>query len=223
MKLLHVAFKAFTATYKMPFVNTGVAISAPVPSFSNIVGIISCCAGRQISIDETLIGFTYKYHGLGRDLETTHRLGIDSKGNLKKVAVAGIATREFHVNPELDIYLSNTELKNYFYKPCGVPVLGRSQDIAWITKVEEIEAENIGKGRIKATLIPFPCEDLGGRVIRYCDYFENEANGYLRTPTDMMLYQVVPFTENGVMIKRESLYAISDNEVIYMHRLGSEN
>lgn len=223
MKALHITFEAFTATFKIPFINTGTVIASPVPSYSNIVGLISCCIGRYINKDETLIGFTYVFKGKGRDIETTTRLMLDSKGILKKNPEKGIVIREFHVNPKLDIYLSNIELKQYFEKPSGVPTLGRSQDIAWITKIEEIELEKVDDGKIRPTLIPFPCEYIGGRVIRYCDYFINDKIGYLREPEKMILYQVVPESEEGIYIKRKNLYRINNlNEVIYMHALGDE-
>lgn len=226
MKALHVRFEAFTATYKVPFINSGVAVAAPVPSYSNIVGLISCCAGKWIAKDDTFIGFKYEYNGIGRDLETTRRLGLDSKGNLRRVAEAGIAAREFHVNPKLDLYLSNTGFYNYFYRPMGVPTLGRSQDVAWITDLEIIEIEKAKAGKIKPTLIPFPCADVGGRLVRYCDYFINSNIGQMREPESMILYQIVPFSTNGVSIERGNLYYINNgitDEVIYMHRLGDVN
>jgi CRISPR-associated protein Cas5t len=225
MKVLHITFQAYTATFKMPFINTGVAISAPVPSYSNIVGLISCCKGSLIEKNETLIGFKYSYDGIGRDLETTTRLFMDSKKEiLKRNPEKGIIMREFHVNPKLDIYLDNLELKKFFERPIGVPTLGRSQDIAWISNIEIIEVEEACEGKMKPTLIPFPCEQFGGRVIRYCDYFYNNELGYLRKPDKMILYQVVPQTEEGVFVRRNNLYKLpdSDNEVIYMHRLGDE-
>jgi CRISPR-associated protein Cas5t len=223
VEALHVTFEAYTATFKVPFINTGTAISAPVPSYSTIVGLISCCAGRYIDKDETLIGFKYTYKGKGRDLETTRRLEMDQKGRLKKNPELGIATREFHVNPRLDLYLSNIEFERYFKSPIGVPTLGRSQDIAWITNIERVAMEKVSAGRIKPTLIPFPCAQIGGRLIRYCDYYINDMTGYLRQPDEMILYQVVPETVDGVYITRDNLYKLGDSdEVIYMHALGDK-
>jgi len=223
MEVLHVTFEAFTATFKMPFINTGTAICAPVPSYSNIVGLISCCAGRYIDKDETRIGFKYSFKGKGKDLETTRRLELDKNGNLKKNPEPGIVVREFHTNPKLDIYLSNTNFKRYFEKPAGVPTLGRSQDISWITNIEILNMEKAEEGVIKPTLVPFPCESVGGRVIRYCDYYINDKTGFLRVPEKMILYQVIPESENGVYIKRDNLYRIGEGpEVIYMHTLGDE-
>jgi CRISPR-associated protein Cas5t len=219
-KLLHVTFEAFTSTFKTPLINTGTMLCAPVPSYSTIVGLISCCLGRPLKKDETNIGFTYSYEGEGYDLERTKRL-MFSGGKIKNNPEAGIALRQFHANPKLKIYVDNLELKKYFLNPVGVPTLGRSQDVAWITKVEEIDSELVESGKIMPTLIPYPCRNIGGRVIRYCDYFENEDLGFVRTPGKMILYQIIPVSQSGVEISRKSLYKIHENEVIYLHTLGS--
>ncbi|MDR2944358.1 MAG: CRISPR-associated protein Cas5 [Methanosarcinales archaeon] len=219
-KLLHVTFEAFSSTFKTPLINTGTMICAPVPSYSTIVGLISCCLGRPLKKDETNIGFTYSYEGDGYDLERTKRL-MFSSGKIKKNPESGIALRQFHSNPKLEVYLDNLALKSCFLNPVGVPTLGRSQDVAWITKVEEIDSELTESGKIKPTLIPYPCQNIGGRVIRYCDYFENEELGFVRTPGKMILYQVVPNSEFGIDIFRNNLYRICENEVIYMHTLES--
>lgn len=223
MRLLHVRLEALTATFKIPFINSGVVIACPVPPYSALAGLISCCKGKWIDREETMIGFSYTYQGIGRDLETTKRFGLDDKGRLKRNSQDGIVTREFHVNPVLDLYLTNLELKKYFIQPVGVPVLGRSQDIAWISLVEEIEVFSAIEGRIKPTLIPFPCNSIGGRLIRLCDYFSNDSIGYLREPEKMILYQIVPYAEEGVYIKKDNLYCLKEGEVIYLHRLGEKD
>lgn len=218
-ELLHVRFEGFTSTFKIPYINTGTLVCAPVPSYSTIVGIISCCLGRLLKKDETAIGFTYLHEGSGTDLETTQRLKFE-KGNLKKNPTPGITARQFYTSPKLDIYLDNTCLKPHFLNPVGVPTLGRSQDISWITCVETLTSKAVPSGLIKPTLIPYPCDMIGGRILRYCDYFYNEDTGYVRSPDEMILYQVVPDSPSGIMIERPNLYMLNNGEVIYLHRLG---
>ncbi|WP_459202220.1 CRISPR-associated protein Cas5 [Methanococcus sp. CF] len=224
MKALHISFEGFTSTFKHPNINANNTLCAPVPSYSTIVGLISCCLGRPLKIDETRIGFKYEYGGKGDDLESLSRLKITDTGNLTKDPKPGITNREFHVNPVLDIYLTNLELKSCFLSPVGVPVLGRSQDISWITKIEEIEIEPVDEGLIKPTLIPYPCTDIGGRLIRYVDYYDTEITGNIRKPAvPPILYQIVPNSKEGILIKRDNLYTINNcDEVIYLHKLGCE-
>ncbi len=222
MKLLHVQFKAMTATFKVPFINSGVLVSLPVPAYSTIVGLISCCKGMPVEPEETMIGYGYTYEAKGRDLERTKRLETDNKGFLIPNREDGIVTREYHIHPMLDLYLSNTALEEYFYKPVGVPVLGRSQDLAWITEVRIIETTETTKGYLKPTLIPFPCASFGGRIIRLADYYENDSPGVLRKPRNVQLYQIVPPKPGGVLVENITLQCIDKetNSAVYMHKFG---
>ena len=221
MKLLHVKFRALTATYKVPFINSGTMVSLPVPSYSSVVGLISCCLGRPLKIEETLVAFSYTYSGSGMDLETTKRLEM-KENVLKGKKDDSVTNRAFHVNPQLDIYLSNTSLINAFIKPKGVPTLGRSQDIAWIDTGRIIESTEVKSGKIKPTLIPFPNETIGGRLIRLCDYYNNDTLGFTREASNMRLYQIVPNASEGVEISNKSLFMLNDETrgVVYMHKLG---
>ncbi len=223
MEAIHVTFEGFTSTYRIPFILSGIGLASPVPPYSSIVGLISCCLGRQLEKNETLIGFEYTATGSGRDMETSRRLKLE-KGKLKRNPENAVPVREFHVNPRLDLYLSNTSLKEYFEEPRGVPCLGRSQDICWIKKkIEIIQLQRVEKGRIGQTLIPFPCESCGGRLLRAADYYENDNPGYAREPSEMKLYQVIPKSETGVEIEYDSLYRIvgdsREEHVIYLHKL----
>ncbi|MCS3901890.1 CRISPR-associated protein Cas5 [Methanococcus voltae] len=246
MKLLHVQFQAYTATFKMPNINSGTMVSIPVPLYSTIVGIISSCMGRELQRDETKIGFKYSYENKGKDLETTHRLKYDG-GLLKQNSENSVTAREFHIKPILDIYLSNLNLKEYFLNPVWTPSLGRSQDVAWITKIEEIDAENITNGKIKATLVPIDSlkgKTVPGRLIQATDYYYNYdcenskkyGYGHNRTFETPQIYIATPHSKKGIDIEMDNLYQInttynddgnttnieivSDNEVIYLHKLG---
>ena len=176
----------------------------------------------MIGIADTEIGFKYSYSARGKDLERTKRLEIDSNGYLKENPVDGIVKREFHIDPVLDIYLSNTGMQKYFERPIGIPTLGRSQDLSWISIVELIDVDIVNEGIIFPTLIPYPCESVGGRVIRLCDYFKYDSVGRLRKATKMNLYQIIPKAEEGVQIRLDGLCRLSSdtNEVVYLHSMG---
>ncbi|MBP2173202.1 CRISPR-associated protein Cas5 [Methanococcus voltae] len=239
MKLLHIQFQAYTSTFKMPNINSGTMISCPVPPYSTIVGIISSCLGRELKKDETKIGFKYSYEHKGSDLEKTHRLKYDN-GILKQNPDTSVTTREFHIKPILDIYLSNLDLKKYFLNPIWTPSLGRSQDMAWITKIEEIDVEPTESGKIKATLIPFDSLNgkiIPGRFIQATDYYSNydsditksKGYGYVRVGDAPKIYIATPFSNDGIDIEIDNLYIInmekdvgikSNKEVIYLHKLG---
>src|SRR5205085_666382 len=138
MKLLHARLKGWTATFRLPLIYSGTGLTAPLPPYSTILGLIGNLVGRQIAPDETRIGYIFRSTGTSYDLETSRRL-MDKDGRLKSQSVPGIAKRQFHIRPTLDLYLDNIALRAAFNLPANVPCLGRSQDLAWVTLVEEVE------------------------------------------------------------------------------------
>src|SRR6266498_2977837 len=106
---LHVVFEGLTASYPYPFLRSGTTLTMPLPPFSSIFGMLSACAGRDIRPDGKLrIG--YEFASSSRetiDIEKTNRLKTDPKGRLKQNPESGIAKRQFHVYPRLDLYVTD--------------------------------------------------------------------------------------------------------------------
>lgn len=219
MKILHIFIKAWTATFRLPLLYSGTGLTSPLPPYSTLLGLIGTVAGREINFTETSIGFVFKSSGTAIDLETTHRLFMDNKGMLKQKKDTGIAKREFHINPELDLYLDKLSYKKYFEYPKNSLCLGRSQDLAWIKNVEEIEVDEVKEGKIRGTLVPFPEPNAAGLILLLPDYFNNSDFGYTREIGKLGKYQAVKY-EAPANIKRENLYKIQKtDEVIYLHSL----
>ncbi len=218
MKLLHVRLEAWTATFRLPLIYSGTSLSAPVPPYSTLLGLIGNLAAREIAPDETRIGYVFRSAGTSYDLETTRRLELDKSGRLKSQRVPGIATRQFHVRPTLDLYLDKLELRLAFESPANAPCLGRSQDVAWITRVEEVEAEPSAEGVVRGTLIPFPQPGASGQILNLPDYFINNQRGYTRQTGRTAKFLAVRY-ENPANIARSDLFKVtggtSDN-VIYL-------
>lgn len=219
MKLLHVRFEAWTATFRLPLIYSGTSLSAPVPPYSTLLGLIGNLAAREIAPDETRIGYVFRSTGTSYDLETTRRLELDKNTQrLKSQRVPGIATRQFHVRPTLDLYLDNLELRRAFESPANAPCLGRSQDVAWITRVEEVEAEPSTEGVIRGTLIPFPQSGASGQILNLPDYFINNQCGYTRQTGRTTKFLAVRY-ENPANIACSDLFRITggtSNDVIYL-------
>lgn len=219
MRLLHVRLEGWTATFRLPLIYSGTALTAPVPPYSTLLGLIGNLAAREIAPDETRIGYTFRSAGTSYDLETTRRLELDKSGRLKAQRVPGIATRQFHVRPKLDLYLDNLSLREAFESPANAPCLGRSQDVAWISKPEEIEAEACDEGDVRGTLVPFPQPGASGQILNLPDYFINDERGYTRRTGRMTKFLAVRY-ENPARIKRAGLFRIADAEgsrAVYLH------
>jgi len=218
MRLLHARLKGWTATFRLPLIYSGTALSAPVPPYSTLLGLVGNLAGREIAPDETRLGYVFRSAGTDYDLETTRRLELDKQGRLKAQRVPGITKRQFHVRPTLDLYLDNLELRAAFESPANVPCMGRSQDVAWITFVEEIEAEPCEEGVVRGTLIPFPQAGASGQILNLPDYFVNDQRGYTRRTGRTAKFLSVRY-ENPAHVTRADLFkpaTAHGDEVIYL-------
>ena len=221
MKLLHARLEGWTATFRLPLIYSGTGLTSPLPPYSTILGLIGNLAGHQIAPDQTRIGYIFRSTGTSYDLETSRRLEMDKEGRLKPQSVPGIAKRQFHVRPSLDLYLDNTALRSAFDLPANVPCLGRSQDLAWITLVEEVDAELCDAGIIRGTLVPFPQAGATGVILPLPDYLLNDQTGFTRSVGRVAKFQAVRY-ETPVQITRADLFRVdglAENEAIYLRSL----
>ena len=94
----------------------------------------------------------------------------------------GILYRQIHFKPRLDLYLTNLDLADAFRNPVATPCLGRSQDLCWITKVEEVELTPVKSGKIGSTMISskFIKGYLTPEIVRGVEWFDNEVVGKVR-------------------------------------------
>jgi CRISPR-associated protein Cas5t len=223
VKLLHVRIEGWTATFRLPLLYSGTGLSAPVPPYSTLLGLIGSLAGREVSASEARIGYEFQSQGLALDLERTTRLMMEKKTHrLRLQPERGIAKRQFHVRPRLDLYLDKLEFRSVFESPENPPCLGRSQDVAWVTTVEEVEAESAKEGYIRGTLIPFPEPNAGGVILRLPEYFDNVDAGYTRRIAKLGMYQAIKY-DSPANIRRDGLVHLRgqpEGTTIYLHKLG---
>ena len=225
MKALHVRLEALSAAYPYPFLKSGTVLTLPAPPFSSVLGNLSACAGRPVGPSETEIGLEFESASKAHDLERTRRLRMDSKtGRLSANPEQGLALRQFHVHPSLDLYLTEVEFERCFYSPAAAPCLGRSQDVAWVRFVRAIELEPAENGFLGATLVPFPNVQTGGQILPpLADYFHNDRLGHVRRIGKLSRYQFVP---RGARVRATAdfpLFHPSDDpdigHVVFIHRL----
>jgi CRISPR-associated protein Cas5t len=218
MKLLHIQIKAWTATFRLPLLYSGTGLTSPLPPYSTLLGLVGAVTGREIKPNETRIGFVFRSMGTEVDLETTHRLWVDDKGRLKRQKDAGIAKRQFHVRPNLDLYLDQLLFRRSFEFPASTATLGRSQDVAWIKSVEIVEAQPVQDGLIRGTLVPFPEPRAAGLILVLPDYFDNVDMGYAREIGKLGKYQAIRY-DAPANISRPGLFRLETGEAIYLHSL----
>jgi CRISPR-associated Cas5-like protein len=222
LKLLHIQICGWTATFRLPLLYSGTGLTSPLPPYSTLLGLLGALAGREITPNETRIGFVFRSHGTAIDRESLKRLRIDNAGRLGIQPKPNNRMNQFHICPRLDLYLDNTDFRHFFDKPCNPPCLGRSQDVAWIKRVREVEAAPVQQGEIRGTLVPFPQSGASGQILVLPDYFDNNRNGYTRTIGMLNRYLAIkwetPARVAGVR-DGELLNLPVAGETVYMHQL----
>lgn len=138
VEALHVKLEGYTAFFRVVWTITASQMTLPCPPYPTLLGLISTCAGRVETPADTRIGYEFNHASEGEELERTKRFELTQGGYLQQQKKGqGLLYRQVHFKPTLDLYLTNLDLKEAFRNPVATPTLGRSQDLCWITKVEE--------------------------------------------------------------------------------------
>lgn len=219
---LHVRIEGLTSSFRYPLIISGLQLSVPVPTYSSILGMISSCAGRIVSSKETRIGFEFYCKSDNVDIERTVRLS--NKGKLKLNPVQGILKRQIYWHPVMDLYLTNLNLKGAFENPVSTPSFGRSQDIAWISRVNEVTLTPLNRGMLAPTLIPMNMlkkKGVPGLVSRLPEWFDNTKMGHVRKSGPFGVYLAMnPKSKKRFYVEGRNLFHPSDSQkedVIYLH------
>lgn len=224
LQALHVRLEALTASFRHPLVISGIQVSTPMPAYSNLLGMISACAGRVVGPRDTRVGFEFHCSSHDLELEKTVRWQMDQKGRLKPHSKGqGINFRQVYWAPRLDVYLTNLGLRSAFERPAATPCFGRSQDIAWITSTSEVELHPVARGLIGPTLLPYPQPGVAGIMVRLPEYFDNTRAACVRRPGPFGYYHAMVSTieDFRIDIERGHLFHPSDasskEDVVYLH------
>lgn len=159
LKALRIYIKGWTASFRYPIFISGFQPTLPVPPLSTIYGILSAVKGDVVTPDDVKVGYIFKSSGKFVDLETLYELDD------KNVAKSNVCKRETLADPELYIYLDDLSYAPYFRNPSYPILLGRSQDIAMVKEVKEVELEIVdSKVYFGGTTVPFPTKHVHGLI-----------------------------------------------------------
>jgi CRISPR-associated protein Cas5t len=158
MKFLRILVSGWTASFRYPAFISGFQPTLPVPPLSTIYGLLSAIKGDFVTPKDMDVGFIFDYDAKSVDLETIYELkGI--KGNKSNVI-----KREFLFNPKLFLYISDLDFKKYLHNPYYPIVLGRSSDLAFIEKVDEVNMELKENVKLGKTILPIDTEGAFGII-----------------------------------------------------------
>lgn len=176
LAVLRILVEAPATSFRYPHFLVGRQLSYTMPPPSTIYGHIASALGELPNPEGFQFGYDFRSASRSSDLEHQHIItagGQAFAAGGKKYETSVQATvqphwRDFLFKPRLVLYLSRTDWAESFRSPAFCVVLGRSQDLASIAKVEKIELEQRNGAYFEHTLLPFsyrPYVALGTTVL----------------------------------------------------------
>lgn len=221
MKLYRIKISSWTSSFRYPNIISGFQPTLDVPPVSTVLGIINACAGKYQEFDRLEIGYYFDYQAKAVDLETIYQVERHKeKGHPLNQVKPNIINREFLFDCRLFIYVKEEQLTHFFESPHYQLVMGRSNDLATIEEIKEIEAEEIRDAqKVKGQVIPLKGNYLPGVIQALPKYFTNTIP---RNTLGTEAYTVISchdrYVSTALTAYRDE---IDGKEVdIYMHKIN---
>jgi CRISPR-associated protein Cas5t len=173
MEVLRIKITGVVSSFRNPFFISGAQPTLEVPPPSTILGIISAVAGRIVRPDEMSFGYVFLYKDKGEDLELIYELSLKEKFKAK----SNVIRRDFLTFPELYLYVTNVEYEGYFRKPSFPILLGRTQELAKIEKIEKVTLVKKSPVRFGKTIVPIDFKGVSGAIVALPLYFDYSPQG----------------------------------------------
>lgn len=174
MKFYRIKISSWTSSFRYPNIISGYQPTLEVPPISTVLGLINACAGSYIEYEDVKIGYYFEYGSKEIDLETIYQFEADNKGVPKNKVKSNVIRREFLYECNLFLYLIDPTIVKHMQHPHYSIFLGRSNDLATIKIIEEIELHEVTNAcKIKGQVIPFNNNFLPGTLQALPLYFTN--------------------------------------------------
>lgn len=220
MKLYRIKISSWTSSFRYPNIISGFQPTLDVPPVSTVLGLMNACSGKYLEHVNLDIGYYFDYQMKGVDLETIYQIEGHEKGYPKNQVKSNIINREFLYDCRLFLYLKDEELVSHFQKPYYQLVLGRSNDLATIERIEEIEAKEVDNADyIKGQVIPLKGNFLPGLLQALPKYFTNTIP---RRNLGTEAYSVISCHDNAVKAPLTACRDEIDGKAIdiYFHHIN---
>jgi len=156
LPVVKVVIQAPTTSFRYPHFLIGRQPTFDMPPPSTIYGHVASALGELPPPDSFRFGYDFRFASKAKDLEHQHIITAASKRSGASVEVTVQPHwRDFLFKPQLTLYLDNLALGAAFRSPVFCVILGRSQDLAEIVSVEDIELEEQAGAYFVNTLLPF--------------------------------------------------------------------
>lgn len=191
MRALHATIRAYTASFRPPGLSAGYQLTLPVPPLSTVFGLLAAAVGSDVSPEQAWIGYRFAAEAQGEDLEkillfSPSGTSWDPKqGQVRSMPIR----RQFLVNPTLHLYVPAEDwLRKALRTPRYPLLLGRSQDVAAVERLEEVELTPAQEGDIEGVLLPFPTPGVQSFVYSLPTYLPTHPP---RRPLSVKPFQIV--------------------------------
>lgn len=156
LPVVKVVIQAPTTSFRYPHFLIGRQPTFDMPPPSTIYGHVASALGELPRPDSFRFGYDFRFASKAKDLEHQHIITAASRRSGASVeATVQPHWRDFLFKPQLTLYLDNPGLGAAFRSPVFCVILGRSQDLAEIVSVEDIELEEHAGAYFVNTLLPF--------------------------------------------------------------------
>jgi CRISPR-associated protein Cas5t len=185
MRVAKIRIHAPVVSFRYPHFLVGRHVTFDMPPPSTIYGHLASALGGWPDPSPLRFSYEFTFVSKGSDLEHQHiiwpgrpeKLSTEESARLRKwqeahpLAVGGAVQptpREFLFGADLTLYLQPADLALAFRSPVFPVVLGRSQDLASIISVQEIDLMPARGAYFENTLLPFswrPRTGFGATVL----------------------------------------------------------
>ena len=152
MKAYRIHITSWTASFRYPNLISGYQPSLVVPPLSTIYGLISAAVGDYICAYDVAVGYVFEFGSQTIELETIYQFNRKSSPLSSK---SNVIWRQILFDNSLWLYLRDEQVAESFLKPRFQLLLGRSNDLAAVDSVEEINLQTLPEMTgLRGTVVP---------------------------------------------------------------------
>ncbi|MFQ5793581.1 MAG: type I-B CRISPR-associated protein Cas5b [Candidatus Bipolaricaulia bacterium] len=158
MKAYRVELNGWTASFRHPQLVSGTQPSLPVPPPSTIYGLVAAAVGQWVDPADCQLAYVFQHQGTARDLETVYQFSNSAR------AKSNVIWREWLTDWQLWLYFVDKKWAQAFDQPVYPLLLGRQQELACVTRIEEVNLEQRST-YLRGTAVPFPLQGAAGMLL----------------------------------------------------------
>jgi len=224
MEVNRIKITSWTSSFRYPNLISAFQPTLEVPPLSTVLGLINAAAGSYQYYQRLTVGYYFEYRIKATDLETIYQIKIHDKQKYPLDEVkSNVINREFLYDCYLYLYIPDEKIAGYFQNPFYQLLLGRSNDLASVEKIEKVTLHKVENAqKIKGQIVPFWGNYLAGDIQPLPKYFTDTIP---RTNIGTEPYSVIPYKSgNNPSALIAYTDTIEDKPIdIYFHEITFEN